>query len=448
MIKDMTQGKPAKVLLLFSLPMLLSMTFQQLYNIADSVIAGKFIGNDALAAVGNSFPVTMLFIAIAMGASIGCSVIISQLFGLKALGRMKTAVWTSIIGIMTLAVVLTGVGFFVCRPLCVLLKTPTKIMDDTVLYLNIYIGGLFFLFLYNTATAIFNGLGDSKTPLIFLICSSLGNIGLDILFVGPLKMGVAGVAWATFIAQGISGVLAIVTLLVRIGKIKLEEPYKKFSWKQLKKISLVAVPSILQQSFVSVGQLLVQGLVNSFETASPGTIAGYSAAIKVNIFGVSMFNTMSSALSSYTAQNIGAGEHTRVRQGYRSALGIIYAICALFMILWIFAGKYMISLFVQAGQGAEVIAIGEKFLFYVAIGYPFVAFKVVTDGVLRGAGAMTTFMISTFTDLIVRVAVSYILAPFMGFTSICLSFPIGWVLGGGVSLAFYLSGKWKNKAKV
>ena len=296
MIKDMTTGNPAKVILAFSLPMLLSMAFQQLYNIADSVIAGRFVGKDALAAIGSSFPVTMLFLAVAMGASVGSSVVISQLFGVKKLAKMKSAIWTSIIAIMALAALLTVVGLIICKPIIKLLQTPTEIFSSANTYLYIYIAGLPFLFLYNAATAIFTGLGDSRTPLYFLIFSSVFNIALDIVFVTAVKMGVSGVAWATFIAQGISGVLAMGALFIRIAKIKNDEKYKKFDFSLLKNIASVAVPSILQQSFISVGQLCVQGLINSFGTE---TIAGYSAAIKVNIFCVAIFNTMSNALSSY-----------------------------------------------------------------------------------------------------------------------------------------------------
>ena len=358
MIKDMTTGKPAKVLLAFSLPMLLSTAFQQMYNIADSVIAGKFVGTSALAAIGASFPVTMLFLAVALGASVGSSVIISQYFGIKKLDKMKTAVWTSIISIMAVAALLTVTGLIICRPVIKLLQTPSDVLDDANAYLYIYIAGLPFLFLYNAATAIFTGLGDSKTPLYFLIFSSVFNVALDIAFVTAVKWGVRGVAWATFIAQGLSGVLAMATLLARIAKIKTENPYKKFDFAIPKKIASVAGPSILQQSFISVGQLCVQGLINSFGTE---VLAGYSAAIKVNIFCVAIFNTMSNALSSYTAQNTGAGDFERVKQGYKSAMLIIAAVAAVFIMLLVFLGDKLVAMFTDGKDDAVVIAEGRKF---------------------------------------------------------------------------------------
>ncbi len=445
MIKDMTVGKPTKVLLAFSLPMLLSTAFQQMYNIADSVIAGKFVGKEALAAIGASYPVTMLFLAVALGASIGSSVIVSQFFGIKKLGKMKTSISTSIISIMAVSAILTGIGLLICKPVIRILQTPAEIRTDADAYLFIYIAGLPFLFLYNAATAIFTGLGDSRTPLYFLIFSSVFNVALDIVFVTAVKWGVRGVAWATFIAQGLSGVLAMLVLLIRVYKIRTDEKYGKFDFGILKKISLVAVPSILQQSFISVGQLCVQGLINSFGTE---TLAGYSAAIKVNTFCVSIFNTMSNALSSYTAQNAGAGNYERIKKGYPAAIVIIMCVTAVFVALLCIFGNRLVSLFTDGNDDAFVIRQGRLFLWFVAAGYPIVAYKVITDGLLRGSGYMLAFMTSTLTDLVVRVAVSFIFAPSMNFMSICLSFPVGWAIGALVSMGFFLSGKWKNKAKV
>ena len=202
MIKDLTEGNPQTVLWKFTIPMFISVIFQQLYNIADSVIAGKFAGENALAAVGASYPITMIFMAIAVGSNIGCSVVISQLFGAKEYGKMKTAVFTTLISSAVLSVALTAGGLLGSRGLMMMINTPENIFTDGALYLRIYLGGFLFLFLYNVATGIFTSLGDSKTPLYFLIGSSIGNIFLDIWCVAGFHWGVAGVAWATFLAQG------------------------------------------------------------------------------------------------------------------------------------------------------------------------------------------------------------------------------------------------------
>lgn len=204
MVKDLTEGKPSSLLWRFTMPLFLSVIFQQLYNIADSVIAGRFVGVDALAAVGASYPITMIFMAIATGANIGSSVVIAQYFGAKDYKGMKTASFTAVIALMVLSFVLTIAGTLLCNTFIDMLETPGNIRSDAILYLQIYTWGLPFLFLYNITTGIFSALGDSKTPLYFLIASSLGNIFMDYAFVQYLHMGVAGVAWATFICQGVA----------------------------------------------------------------------------------------------------------------------------------------------------------------------------------------------------------------------------------------------------
>ena len=313
MVKDMTKGNVTPILLKFSLPLLVSVIFQQLYNISDSIIAGRCINNDALSAIGASYPITMIFLAIGTGMNVGCSVLISTLFGARDYRQMKTAVFTSLISTAVLAVVLTAAGFFTSDLFLRLLGTDESIFPDSRTYLNIYVFGLLFLFIYNICTGIFTALGDGNTPLYFLIGSSLGNIALDLLFVAVLKMGVAGTAWATFICQGICSVLAFIVLVRRISRIK-SEKFRYFDIHALGKIAALSIPSILQQSFVSVGQLFIQSLVNSCGT---DVVAGYASAIKLNTFAITCFATVGNSVSSFTAQNIGAGEFPRVKKGFK-----------------------------------------------------------------------------------------------------------------------------------
>ncbi len=369
-ITDMTIGNPFKILWTFSLPMLLSSLFQQLYNIVDSIVAGKFIGVNALAAVGASYPITALFIAVAVGSSMGCSVVVAQIFGSKKYTTMKSAISTAIISLTSLSIILTILGSIFCKPLMRLLHTPENIFSDSALYLQIYISGIIFLFLYNTATAIFNGLGDSKTPLYLLIFSSIFNIILDLVFVITFKMGVSGVAWATFIAQGLSSILAIVCLIMRLCKIEVTEKYPYFSSYILKRISRIAIPSIMQQSFISVGQICVQGLVNSYGAI---VVAGYSAAFRVHTIALTSMSTMSSALSSFTAQNIGAKKISRVREGYKAAVAITLSICGGILILFLILAPKLIGLFVDSSESIDVINVGTEFLrtlapFYLVVG--------------------------------------------------------------------------------
>lgn len=325
MIKDLTEGEPRKVLWQFTMPMFVSVIFQQLYNIADSIIVGNFAANgeDALAAVGASYPITMIFMAIALGCNVGCSVVISQLFGAKRYREMKTAVNTTILSSLTLSILLTVFGVSFSTFMLNALKTPENIFVDAGVYLKIYIGGFTFLFLYNVTTGVFTSLGDSKTPLYFLIGSSLSNIALDYLFVAKFHWDVAGVAWATFICQGVACVLAMLTLTKRLKAVECEGRPEAFSLPMLIRIGKIAIPSVLQQSFVSVGNIFIQRLVNGFGSS---VIAGYSAAIKINTFALTCFSTLGNAISNFTAQNVGAGKEDRVKKGLSAGMKMGFVI--------------------------------------------------------------------------------------------------------------------------
>lgn len=442
MIKDLTEGNPQTVLWKFTIPMFISVIFQQLYNIADSVIAGKFAGENALAAVGASYPITMIFMAIAVGSNIGCSVVISQLFGAKEYGKMKTAVFTTLISSAALSAALTAGGLLGSRGLMMMINTPENIFTDGALYLRIYLGGFLFLFLYNVATGIFTSLGDSKTPLYFLIGSSIGNIFLDIWFVAGFHWGVAGVAWATFLAQGAAFVLALMTLAQRLKRVQTAEKYELFSGDMLKRISRIAVPSILQQSFISVGNIFIQSLVNSFGSS---VIAGYSAAIKLNTFTITCFTTMGNGVSSFTAQNLGGGRIERVKKGFGAGIKMCLLAAIPFFIVFFIFGENMIQLFMSGDGGGTALETGKVFLRIVSPFYFVISVKLIGDGVLRGAGAMRLFMIATFTDLVLRVLLSYILAGIFGVTGIWMSWPIGWSIATVLTCVFYRQGRWAQK---
>lgn len=440
MTKDLTTGSPEKVLWQFSIPMFVSVIFQQMYNIADSVIAGKFAGENALAAVGASYPITMIFMAIAVGSNIGCSVIISGLFGAKKYEELRTAVSTTFIAAFAISVFLTAVGLAGTGGLMCMIQTPENIFSDGELYLGIYIGGFAFLYLYNIATGIFSALGDSKTPLYFLIASSLGNILLDYLFVAICGFGVAGVAWATFIAQGIACVLALFTMNRRLNTVGTTGKVPVFSVEMLRKIARIAIPSILQQSFISIGNIFIQGLVNSYGSS---VIAGYSAAIKLNTFAITSYTTLGNGMSNFTAQNLGAGLTERVRKGFRAGIQLAMIVAVPFFAAYFLFGRYMVSLFMTQ-ESTLALETGVEFLKITAPFYFVVALKLMADGVLRGAGAMKQFMTATFTDLVLRVVLAFVLAGTFNVTGIWLSWPIGWVAATILSLAFYRKGSWKK----
>lgn len=439
MVNDLTKGDIHKKLWLFSIPMLISVMFQQIYNIADSMIAGIFAGEDALAAVGASYPITMLFMAVAIGSNTGCSVVISQLFGGKNYKDMKTAVNTTFLVCIVFSILLTMIGFIFCSPLMKLIHTPDNIFFDGKLYLNIYIAGFLFLFLYNVCTGVFNALGDSRTPLCFLIFSSIGNIILDLIFVAVFHWGVAGVAWATFLAQGISGIFSFFTLQKKLREIKIEGKPEKYSFKMLIRIARIAIPSILQQSFVSIGNMFIQTYVNSFGSAA---IAGYSAAIKLNTFAITSFTTLANGLSSFAAQNIGARKMGRVKKGLFSGLGLALTVAIPFFLLYFFFGDMMMALFLKVSEAEKAAKIGEEFLKIVSPCYFIAAIKLMCDGLLRGAGMMAGFMSSTFTDLLLRVVLagflsgSFIKGIGYNITGIWMAWPVGWGISMVIAIIF------------
>lgn len=442
MNKDLTTGKPETVLWKFCLPLFGSIVFQQLYNIADSFVAGKFIGEDALAAVGNSYEITLIFIAFAFGCNIGCSVIVSRLFGGKKFNELKTAVYTTLIASGVLCAILILIGINCSDMLLRLINTPENVMADSKLYLDIYCLGLPFVFYYNVSTGIFSALGDSKTPFIFLAVSSTSNVLVDILFVTVFNMGVSGVAWATFLCQGISCIMAVLFVFKRFSTIQTVGKVQIFSWELLRRISVIAIPSILQQSFISVGNIVIQGIINSFGSS---VMAGYSASIKLNNLVITSLNTLGNGVSNYTAQNIGAQKHERVHEGFKAGIKMVWILCAPLFALYFFFGRGLVSIFLQNPSGVAM-QVGIDILRILSPFYFLVAVKIVADGILRGAGIMGKFMVTTFTDLILRVVLALFLSKTsLGVLGIWLAWPIGWIVGMIMSVIFY-NGSVKNRS--
>ena len=334
-----------------------------------------------------------------------------------------------------------AVGTAFCTDLLHLIRTPDNVLADSRLYLDIYILSLPFVFYYNVASGIFSALGDSRTPFIFLAASSTANIGMDIYFVTVFKMGVAGVAWATLICQGISCVLAIVVVFFRFRQIPTEGKVKLFSWELFKKITVVAVPSILQQSFISVGNIVIQSVINSFGSS---VMAGYSAAIKLNNLVITSFTTLGNGISNFTGQNLGAGKLERIRAGFRAGLRLVWILCVPLVLLYLFGGSWLVRLFLNdaGGTAAET---GVAFLRIVAPFYFVVSAKLVSDGVLRGAGMMGKFMAATFSDLILRVVLAFVFSIPFGSTGIWFAWPVGWTVATALSIFFYRTGQWNRQ---
>jgi putative MATE family efflux protein len=341
MKSDYLTSKPAfYALFVFSVPIIIGNLFQQLYTMVDSAVVGRFVGEQALAAVGASYSLTVVFICVAIGGGVGSSVIVSKYFGARNFSAMKTAVSTAFLTFLGISVFLGAVGIVINRPLLVLLKTPSDALDMALVYLRIYFLGLPFLFMYNVISSMFNALGKSRIPLVFLIFSSVLNVALDFLFVAVFKTGVAGAAWATLIAQGLSCVLSFAVFMSTLGKFKdsgcveaagevaggvsCGGKFRFFDGRELASMAKIAIPSILQQSTVSIGMMLVQSVVNSFGSEA---LAGYSAFSRIASIAIVPMAAINNSMSSYTAQNIGAGKPERVVKGYHAANLMVAFFC-------------------------------------------------------------------------------------------------------------------------
>lgn len=444
---DMITKSPGRTLFFFALPMIIGNLFQQFYNMVDTIIVGRFVGVKALAAVGASYSFTNVFIMVAIGGGIGASVLTSQYLGAEDYGKMRTSAYTALISFLFVSVCLALFGFFVNPLIMRALKTPEDIFSDAVLYLQIYFMGLPFLFMYNILSSTFNALGKSKIPLYLLIFSSVLNVFLDLWMVIQWKLGVAGVAVATVIAQGLSAVISFFILLQVLKKypVQKEEKIKLYDWEMLFSGTKIAIPSIIQQSIVSIGMLLVQSVVNVFGAEA---LAGYSAGTRVESICIVPMIAMGNAVSTFTAQNLGAKKPERVRQGLRSSfliiLGFALVIC---VVLGGFHDSIM-RVFVDEAGSQVAFATGNAYLTFIAWFFVFIGFKAATDGVLRGSGDVTVYMVANLINLGVRVMVAKFCAPVFGIQAVWYAVPIGWVTNFLISYRWYLTGRWSRKRLV
>ena len=439
---DMLGKHPGRALIFFAVPMILGNLLQQFYNMADSVIVGRFVGEDALAAVGASYSLTTVFIMIAIGGGVGASVIISQYLGAKEYTKMRTAISTALLTFLAISVILAGFGLFANRAILSSLKTPANILEDAVLYLNIYFMGLPFLFMYNVLSSIFNALGKSNIPLYLLMFSTVLNIALDLVAVIVFQKGVAGVAVPTVFAQGIASVLSFWILLLRLKEYEGEDTPKKYDVEILGNMVKIAIPSIIQQSIVSIGMLLVQSVVNGFGSS---VVAGYSAGMRIESICIVPMIAMGNAISTFTAQNIGAGQTDHVKKGYRTAHGIVFAFAVVICVTLLLLKKQIISMFVGGNESSLAFQTGSSYLSFIAYFFVCIGLKALTDGVLRGAGDVVVFTLANLCNLAVRVSIAFICAPLWGVQAVWYAVPLGWMTNYIISFARYLTGKWERK---
>lgn len=441
---DLTQGSPAKRLLVFALPLILGNLFQQFYNMADTMIVGNFVGEEALAAVGASYALTNVFIMIAIGGGNGASVLTSQYLGAGQYRKMKTSIATSLITFLVVSILLGGFGLFFSGSILELLQTPDNVLEQAKLYLSIYFSGLPFLFMYNVLAAVFNAMGDSRTPLGLLVFSSLLNVGLDVVAVTVLGRGVDGVAAATVVSQGVAACISFGILMRRLVGLRdsREDTWTLYDKKMLFAGTRIALPTILQQSIVSIGMLLVQSVVNGFGSAA---LAGYSAASRIESICVVPMIATGNAVATFTAQNIGAGKYERVRQGYRASFGIIGGFALVIAMVLGLANQPIIASFLRGNPSPDALAAGTGYLSYIAWFFMLLGMKGCVDGVLRGAGDMLVFTIGNLVNLAIRVSAAFGLAPLVGLKAVWIVVPLGWFANFAISFGRYLTGKWQQK---
>lgn len=416
--------RPAGALFTLCFPMMLGAFFQQFYTLVDSIIVGRFIGENALAAVGASYALTSVFIAVAIGGGNGASVLVSYAYGKRKWNDLKTAASTALVSFLILSFLMAAAGYFLSYRILSVLRTPENIIEDAKVYLQIYFLGLPFLFMYNILSSLFNALGKSKIPLFLLIFSSFVNIVLDLIAVVLFGMGVAGAAWATLISQAVSAVLSFIILMRVIGAYEGMRSCL-FDFGIFCRMSSIALPSIIQQATISFGMMLVQSVVNIFGSQ---VLAGYSAAIRVDSLAGVPLSSMGNAMSPYTAQNAGAGNDERVVKGFRS--GMLYIVLfgvAICFFLQVFRSGIM-ELFLGDEGTALAYKTGMDYIAFLGWFYSILGFAMVTGGVLRGLGHMKWFTLGSILNLSLRVIGSMVFAPRYGVEVVWYVVPIGWTI--------------------
>ncbi len=439
-MRDFTEGSEARLILQFSVPLVLGNIFQNLYNIVDSVIVGNFLGKEALGAVGASFPIIFTLISLVIGVGSGASTVVSQYFGAKDIPNVKKTIDTIFIFFLFASIVVTLIGLSLSRSIFILLQLPPEMLQEAVTYLNIYLSGMFFFFGFAGITSILRGMGDAKTPLRFMIISTILNIVFDLLFIIVFKWGIEGVALATVVSQAFAFFSATWHLNKRHTVINLSVRKYHFDRSIFKSCIRIGLPTGFQQSFIAFGMMAIMGIVNTFGT---NAVAAYTAAMRVDSFAKMPALTFSSALSSFVGQNLGAAQEQRARKGLRITIIFSLAYAALISAIIILFGKYIIRIFTP---DHAVIEIGQDYLLIVSSFYLLLSIMFTLTGFLRGAGATLIPMLTTIASLyLVRIPLAYFLSDHIGVNGIWWAEPASWLLGMIILIVYYYTSKWKGK---
>ncbi|MFW5820494.1 MAG: MATE family efflux transporter [Bacteroidota bacterium] len=440
-MKDLTEGREGRKILSFALPLLIGSVFQQLYNVVDSIIVGRVIGKEALAAIGNAFPVMFTLIALIIGVAFGGTIVISQYFGAKDYEKVRRAIGTIYVLMFSMAIVLSAIGLIFIDDILTLVDIPAEVLPQATAYLKVIIGGIVVFFGFNGTSAILRGLGDSKTPMVFIIISTFFNILLDILFVLKFGWGIEGAAWATIISQGGAFITAVIYLNRTHKLISIRIKDFVFDYEIFRQSIRIGLPTGLQQTFVALGMMALLKIVNQFGT---NVIAAYSVAGRIDSIAIQPGMIFSQALAAFVGQNIGAGKQERVRKGLISTFFMSATVSIILTITIIGLRGDLIGLF---NKDPDVIRIGADYLLIVSSFYFLFAGMFTINGVLRGAGdTLIPMFITLFALWLVRIPGAWFLSERMGEKGIWWAVPIGWGAGLILSFLYYLTGKWKTKS--
>lgn len=442
-MKDLTQGKEGKLIVQFAMPMVLGNMFQQLYNVVDSIIIGNYLGKEALAAVGAAYPIIFLLISLVIGVGSGFTIIVSQYFGARNAEKVKRTIDTTYIILFFAAIAVTILGIAFATPIFRLTDLPQEVLPQARSYLIVYLTGTVFFFGFSGTSSILRGMGDSKTPLYFMIIAALTNVVLDLLFVVVFKWGIEGAAIATVISQAGAFITAALYLNRRHEVVNLSFRKYVFDREIFRNSIRIGLPSGLQQTFVAVGMIALYGIVNQFGTS---TIAAYSVATRIDSFASLLAMNFASALSAFVGQNLGAQKPERVRAGLKSTWIITSGISVVITIVVVLFGENLMAIFTPDDT---VISIGSSYLVIVSSFYIVFSSLFVVNSVMRGAGDTLIPMFTTLIALwVVRVPASYFLADRMGVTGIWWAIPLGWGTGFILAFLYYLTGRWKTKSVI
>ncbi|HBG4890614.1 TPA: MATE family efflux transporter [Clostridioides difficile] len=442
-MKDLTTGHEGKSIFFFAMPMLIGSLFQQLYNTADSIIVGRFIGKEAMAAVSGANPIMFLLVAALMGVSLGFSILVSQFYGSGDLKKVKATIDTTYILLFIGSILISILGIVFGGPMLKLMNTPESVFAQSKLYLTIIFSGILFSAGYNSVSAILRGLGDSVTPLYFLIIATILNIVLDLTFIVVLRMGVEGVALATIMAQAVSFIISIIYLNKKHEVLKFKIKGIVYDNKIFKDGLRLGLPSGVQQMLFSIGNMALQFLVNSYGTSA---MAAFGAGLRIENFISLPIMNLGSAVSTFVAQNIGVGENERVKKGIRESIKMTLVLAVTVIALILLFRENLIALF---NTDKDVIKIGSSYLFIIGPFFLFIGTSFVLSSAMKGAGDSMFALISSIVSLwLGRLPASYMLSKFFGTDGIWMGIPFGWTLGLIVTVIYYKKGHWKTKAIV